>query len=72
MGKLGGSTDLDQALLAGAEFISGSLVSSWVGRGRPILDGHNWKDHPITVWPVSLQGANLGLFPGCGRGHPGM
>ena len=30
------------------------------------------KITPITVWPVSLQGANLGLFSGCGRGHPGM
>ena len=46
MGKLGGSTDLDQALLVGAEFISGSLVSGWDGRGRPILDGRNREDHP--------------------------
>lgn len=30
------------------------------------------KPTPITVWPVSLQGGNLGLFSGCGRGHPGI
>ena len=46
MDKPGGSTDLDQALLVGAEFIFGSSVSDWVGRGRPILDGHNWEAYP--------------------------
>lgn len=64
MGKLGDSTDLDQALLVGADFISGSSVSGWVGRGRPILDSHNWEDHPRYRVAVSLQGANLGLFSG--------
>lgn len=53
-----------------------SFLGHWSAAGLAGA-GLFWMDTtgkitPITVWPVSLQGANLGLFPGCGRGHPGM